>query len=168
MFDIINVYPESIHVKRMLMTLHDIPFTYVIKKDENRYEDGVALRYKFAIHNGFESNYEDILGILDGPCSVLEMMVALAIRMETTIMDNSEYGDRTGQWFWQMINNMGLGGQWNDLYDKEYITETVQRFLDRKYEKNGRGGLFIVRNTDKDLRKVEIWYQMNWYLNTIT
>lgn len=170
MYEIIakDRFAPEISVRKLLMCLHDIEFTYKIVNDENRYYDGVDLRYRFAIENGYESKYEDILGILDGPCSVLEMMIALALRMEETIMDNTEYGNRTGQWFWQMITNMGLGGQWNELFDKEYVEQTVQRFLDRKYEPNGKGGLFTVRHTRKDLRKVEIWYQMNWYLDTIT
>lgn len=161
-----RMVPE-ISVKKLLMYLHDTEFTYTIPNDENRYSDGINMRYRFAINNGYENNYKEILGILDGPCSVLEMMVALASRMEETIMDNAQLGDRTGQWFWQMITNMGLGGQWNDLFDKDYVAERVQKFLDRDYEPNGKGGLFTVRNVDRDLRKVEIWYQMNWYLNTI-
>lgn len=151
----------------MLRALHDIPFTYILDKDENRYFDGVDLRYRFAITNGYEAKSDTIEGILDGPCSVLEMMVALSLRMEENIMDNTAYGNRTAQWFWQMIVNMGLGGQYNQLFDKKYVHDTVQRFLDRKYEKNGKGGLFTVRHTNRDLRKVEIWYQMNWYLDTI-
>lgn len=150
------------------MFFHDTEFTYTILKDENRYNDGLELRYRFALENGYEFKADDIIAILDGPCSVLEMMVALSLRMEENIMDNPEYGNRTGQWFWQMTTNMGLGGQQDPLFDKEYVEERVHQFLDRRYERNGKGGLFTVRNTTVDLRDVEIWYQMNWYLDTIT
>lgn len=170
MCDIVSrdrIIPE-ISVRKLLMFLHDTEFTYTILKDENRYNDGLELRYRFALENGYEFKSDEILAILDGTCSVLEMMVALSLRMEETIMDNPDYGNRTGQWFWQMIANMGLSGQQNATFDEEYVRERVQRFLDRKYEKNGKGGLFTVRNTTADLRDVEIWYQMNWYLDTIT
>lgn len=170
MYDIIvdEKLPSSIQFTKLLSTLHDIEFTYTIRNDENRYCDGVDLRYRFAIDNGYEAKYKDILGILDGPCTVLEMMIALALRMEENIMDNTEYGNRTGQWFWQMISSLRLNGQWNMVFDEGYVRDTVQCFLDRKYDRNGKGGLFTVRNTHKDLRKYEIWYQMNWYLDTIT
>ena len=40
-------------------------------------------------------------------------------------------------------------------------------FLNRQYEADGRGGLFIVRNSRFDLRTVEIWYQAMWYLDEV-
>ena len=36
-------------------------------------------------------------------CSVLEMMIALAIRCEEHIMDDPDVGNRTGQWFWKDV-----------------------------------------------------------------
>ena len=95
------------------------------------------------------------------------MMTALAIRCEENIMDDTRYGDRTTQWFWGMINNLGLGSMWGDNYDKVYVDQVLQTFLNRDYAPNGKGGLFTIRNCDRDLRDVEIWYQLNWYLNSI-
>ena len=39
--------------------------------------------------------------------------------------------------------------------------------MNRTYSPDGDGGLFTVRNCDRDLRNVEIWIQMCWYLDTI-
>ena len=83
-------------------------------------------------------------------------------------MDDPEIGDRTGQWFWGMIVNLGLGSMTDNRYDEDFVTETIERFLDRDYEPDGKGGLFTVRNCDRDLRYVEIWYQLCWYLDNIT
>jgi hypothetical protein len=47
------------------------------------------------------------------------------------------------------------------------VDYVLDRFLDRDYEPDGRGGLFRVKHTDEDLRFVEIWYQMNWYLDEL-
>ena len=96
------------------------------------------------------------------------MMVALAIRCEETIMDDPQVGSRTGQWFWGMINNLGLGAMIDEKFDKNYVKEIVDRFLNRDYEPDGRGGLFTIRHCEDDLRNVEIWNQLCWYLDSIS
>ena len=111
----------------------------------------------------FRSIYDE----LDKPCSVLEMILALAYRCEE-IMDDANVGNRTGQWFWKMITNLGLGAMTDQLYDPEYVEKTVRNFLNRKYEPDGHGGLFVIRNCEYDLRKEEIWTQMTWFLDSIT
>ena len=82
-------------------------------------------------------------------------------------MDNTSYGDRTTQWFWGMINNLGLGDMVDSRFDKIHVNDIIQRFLDRNYEPNGKGGLFTIRVCDYDLREVEIWCQLLWYLDSI-
>ena len=57
---------------------------------------------------------------------------------------------------------LGLG-ECTDEMLADYI---IQRLLDRKYKRNGEGGLFTVNNGE-DLRTVEIWYQLGWFLNSI-
>jgi hypothetical protein len=96
------------------------------------------------------------------------MMIALSIRIEEDIMDDDEYGNRIGQWFWEMIVSLGLGSMTDEHYDEVYITDVIDCFLNRRYEPNGKGGLFTIRDTKDDLRDVEIWYQMCWYLNSIS
>ena len=99
------------------------------------------------------------------PCSVLEMMVALAIKIEEQIMDDPDIGNRTGY---------GLEDDRKSRIEKharccnctDYVEEIIFRFLDRNYQRDGSGGLFIVHGHG-DLRNVEIWYQMLWYLNDI-
>ena len=156
-------YSKETSHRKLLMLLHDIEFEYIIPKDGNRAQDGISLRYRFVrLHN-----CEDCLDFLDGPCSVLEMMVALSIRIEEDIMDDPDIGDRTGQWFWGMIVNLGLGSMADSRFDKRFVEDTVERFLRRDYEPNGKGGLFKLRHCDKDVRDVEIWYQMCWYLDEV-
>ena len=52
-------------------------------------------------------------------------------------------------------------------YDKQYVMYTINRFLNRDYEPDGRGGLFTIRNCNEDLRKLEIIYQLYRYINSI-
>lgn len=157
-------FADSISYVKLMRYLDETEFRYSIKKDVNRALDGVSLRRRFAHdirRDGIDNYY------LDGPCSVLEMMLALAIRMEEDIMDDPSRGDRTGQWFWQMINNLGLGSMTDDRFDEEEVRFAVNKLLDRYYDRDGAGGLFRVRGCKKDMRRVEIWVQMLWYLDTI-
>ena len=165
-----GLFPKSESYRKLFMQLHNTEFTFTISRDANRADDGVNMRYRFVISHGHE--YEDISDIimdaLDGPCSVLEMILALAIRCEETIMDDPDVGDRTKQWFWGMITNLGLGSMTDRRFDKAYVNQVVERFLNRDYEPDGKGGLFTVRNSDCDLRDIEIWHQLCRYLDTIT
>ena len=52
-------------------------------------------------------------------------------------------------------------------FDSEYTDDVIFRFMDRKYKRNGEGGLFTIEHCKYDLRSVEIWWQMNWYLDSI-
>jgi hypothetical protein len=149
------------------MYLHSVDFRYSIPNDSNRAEDGVSLRYRFALSLGYEDDPELIMDDLEGPCSVLEMMVALAVHCEENIMDDPSKGNRTSQWFWAMIVNLDLGYMSDDRFNKRRVVDAVDILLDRRYEPDGRGGLFTVRDADRDLRYVEIWHQLCWYLNDI-
>lgn len=160
-------YAKAISYKNLLTQLHDIIFVYLIPNDKNRAEDGIDLRYRFAITECRGERIDYILNVLDGPCSVLEMMVALSIRCEENIMDDPHIGNRTGQWFWGMIKNLGLSTMIDSRYDGQYVEEKVGRFLNRDYEPNGKGGLFTIKDCDYDLRNIEIWFQLNWYLDSI-
>lgn len=162
-----NRYSKNVSYRKLLERLHNINFRYTIPNDRNRASDGKGLRYSFAVAEGCEDNPEMITEYLEGPCSVFEMMVALAQRCES-VMDDPKIGDRTGQWFWGMIANLGLNGMTDNRYDEQYVNDVIHRFLDREYEPNGKGGLFTIRNCEYDLRDVEIWYQLCWYLDTIT
>lgn len=166
LYDIVSHrrFSERISFRALLLYLHHTEFIYLLPRDINRVEDGLSLRYRFTVEYGFK----DVPDCLAGPCSVLEMMIALAIRCEEDIMDDSGVGNRTGQWFWGMITNLGLGGMTNDRFNERLAKDIVERFLKREYSPDGKGGLFRIRNCDQDLRTVEIWYQMCWYLDSIS
>ena len=82
-------------------------------------------------------------------------------------MDDPEIGNRTGQWFWGMLVSLGLGSMSDARFDPVAVDDILGRFLDHDYSPDGRGGLFTVREPRFDMRSVEIWYQMNCYLNEI-
>lgn len=150
--------------KELCGYLHRREFTYTIPLDSNRYEDGIDLRYHF----GRDKHIPDaaISAVLDvAPCSVFEMMVALAYRCEEDVMYDSEIGGRTYQWFQVMLKSLGLYSMNDDVgVDERYFNIAIDRFLERRYEPNGKGGLFVLKHCNHDLRTVEIWYQAMWYL----
>ncbi len=152
--------------RKLFTRLHDTEFTYTIPMDGNRYEDGINLRYRFGREYGYSDSM--IAACLDDrACSILEMMTALAIRCEENIMDDPEIGNRTGQWFWGMLVSLGLGSMDDVRFDRNYTDEVLERFLNHDYRRNGEGGLFTVRHSRMDMRRTEIWYQLNWYLNEL-
>lgn len=140
--------------------------TGYVWKGENRYDDGIDLRYRFGNEQGYRDSM--IASYLDNrPCSVLEMIIALAIRLEEHIMDDPDIGNRTGQWFWDMIVSLGLGSMDDSKFDKAHAIDVIRRFLDRDYGRDGKGGLFTIEHCRYDMRDIEIWYQANWYLDNI-
>ena len=119
-----NRFSKKVSFRKLLRCLHDIEFIYLIPRDENRAEDGKDLRHRFSYdYTCLES--ADLY--LEGPCSVLEMILALAIKIEEETMDNTDYGDRTGQWFWKMIVNLGLGSMSDERFDRRRVIEIIDK-----------------------------------------
>ena len=156
---------KVVSYRKLLAYLHETEFVYSMPMDSNRAADGKDLRYRFA-HRCLGDDSAEYY--ITGPCSILEMMLALAIRCEENIMADPTMGDRTAQWFWGMINSLGLGGMYDSNFDIYKVEDVVNRFLDRDYDPDGRGGLFTIRNFEYDMRTIEIWHQLCEYLNSIS
>lgn len=150
---------EDSRYDMVLMKLWNREFTYLIELDANRYEDGLSLRHRYEYETGNICETGS-----DIPCTMFEMMVAVAFRCED-IMDNPKYGDRIYFWFWRMMHSLGLSDMSDDNYDEEFVDFIIDRFLDHTYNPDGKGGLFTIPNCGADLRDVEIWCQMCWYLD---
>lgn len=157
--------------RKLFFLLHSTPFQALLPMDKNRTEDGKALRFRFGLDLSSNHFYEadEISTVLTDQegCSILEMMIALALRCEESIMDDASIGDRTSYWFWMMISNLGLNGMTDVRFDESYARSCLGRFLSREYDPDGKGGLIYIPGTKEDLRDVEIWTQLLWYLDTI-
>lgn len=148
----------------LLGYLFNKEFYWSMEFDENCAIYGMDLRDRFYEESPVAHKYYEMYGdFITGPCSILELMVSLSIQCEDRIMTNG-VDDNTSKWFWIMIESLGLDifddGRW-DEYEVEII---IQHFLDRKYRKDGKGGLFWVKNSKENLREMEIWWQMNLYI----
>lgn len=150
----------------LLQHLFDADFVAILALDENRAGDGINLRYRFGRENGYSdaevSNYLD-----NSACSILEMMIALALRCEEHIMEDCNMGNRTARWFWDMIANLGLDRMTDKNFDEEVVDDILHRFINRQYERSGAGGLTTIRDHNIDMRDVDIWYQMMWHLDDV-
>lgn len=136
--------------------------------DGNRAADGADLRLRFAYEHNRSISVADLYSEAELPCSIFEMMVALAVRCEEHIMDDESFGDRTGKWFWQMIISLGLLSYDDSRFDERIVDNVITIFLKREYELTGRGGLFTVESPRHDMRTVEIWTQLMYYLDALT
>lgn len=168
LYDIVcdDRYSNNLGYRKLFAYLYDTEFTYSVPMDSNRYEDGINLRYRFGQERDIDPRM--IASYLDNSaCSVLEMMIALALRCEDTIMDNPDIGNRVGQWFWEMIVNLGLGRMTDSNFDIDYAEHVMYIFLNRQYDKDGTGGLFKIHDPNRDMRTAEIWYQMCWHLSEV-
>lgn len=158
---------SNVKYNSLMSHLYDVIFEPILDMDINRAEDGKGLRRRFGIELDIPEQiiYDDLDH--DQQSNMLEMMVALALRCEDTIMTDEEYGDRTGLWFWNMIVSLGLGTMSDSRFDAKYVNVVLRRFMDRQYNRNGEGGLFTIDGLKKDMRNAEIWYQMCWYLDNL-
>ena len=157
-------YSRNLSYEKLMRHLDARAFTWIIPMDEYRARHGVDLRYDF----GYENHYPDrtIEHLLDiRECSILEMMVALARTCEERIMEDDTVGNRTGQWFWNMIKNLGLSYMTDERFDKDTAVRIIYDFMERRYQPNGKGGLFYIPDCKEDLTNVEIWTQLLWYLD---
>lgn len=132
-------------------------YVWFVPNDDNRVADGLDLREEFFQVTGTQGDQQWI----EMGCSVLEMLVALCRRIGFESVHDSYY------WFWKILDNLHLGDFVDDAYSDDVAVTVDAAFtavIERTYSRSGEGGLFPLKHTSQDQRKVEIWYQMSAYL----
>lgn len=126
-------------------------FTPLVELDTNRAADGIELR------NGFLRS--------DRPASVLEVLIAFSIRIDREYIGFP--GDPHPEIiFSEMLDNLDLFIYTNNYFSIDKVANIVDRFVGRHYTPKGEGNIFPLPNTQNDQRKVDMWGQMNEYVNT--
>ena len=149
-----HMYPFNYEL--LMRELHEIDFKWIIDRDENRMKDGLALRYDF-----FDDS--DVDGGFIRPCSVLEMLVALALRLESDYIGDP--GDpHPIDIFWSMICNLGLWMYYDNNFNEFAVEEKVDIWLERHFKSNGEGSIFPLKYDTFDSREAEIWTQAMAYI----
>ncbi|MET0786121.1 MAG: hypothetical protein ABWY25_05395 [Paenisporosarcina sp.] len=153
-----NVTTPSNRYQSLLYALHSTEFVWLVTGDDNRAQEGKNLRRDFFRESRI-TEPDDSWIFLD--CSILEMMIALAQRLEFQTEDLN-----ATEWFWTFLDNLGL----SDISDAVYhenayrIPQILDLFVWRLYDDLGRGGLFPLNETTHDQRKLELWYQFCEYV----
>lgn len=133
-------------------------FTWTIKNDANRASDGLMLRDHYGYYTGLNGQ----------PCTVLEMMVGLSIRVGEELLWDGEV-NYAGIIFWKMIENLHLEMETNWNFDDEYVDSRLDIFLGRNYGNDGDGALFRPNQnhpkSQKRWKTTEVWYQMQSWLD---
>lgn len=152
--------------RQLFTCLYFMQFRPINPMDENRAQDGINLRYRFA--DAFGLPYPEAAANLDThPCSILEMMAALAFRCEDQIMEDDSYGDRASWWFFKMLDSLGLTDMDDCNFDRDKVDFVINRFNALEYANDGMGGLFYLPGTNLVMPSIDIWYQMMAYLKTL-
>lgn len=148
----------------LLFQLHDSDFTWFLELDESRANDGLNLRKEY-----YDLTYEDWVMLMEKPCSVLEMLIALARRMDDMLMDD-DTSSRVAIWFWEMVGNLGLKkytnmrmivGSDDELYDIQAILHT---WMSREFDFNGFGSPFPLKNPTSNQVECTVIQQLNAYV----
>ena len=168
---LVGLVCDRYHAKyysKLLKDLYERDFYWSIELDEDRAIDGISLRDRF-----LDESRSKTIPPMDEDCSVLEMMAALAIRCEREVHGtNSDY-DGTSDWFWGMIVSLGLDRNDDGDYDPDLTDAVLETFLERRYKRNGKGGLFTCLSLDSgygkhiDMANETIWKQMNLYISEL-
>lgn len=151
---------------KLLNTLDSMEYRYDIYMDENREGDGINMRYLFARTNYGRNAVNDICEDLARPCTVYEMMLGVAYKLNKTLwLTHNEFD--LGSYLWDMIQSLGLDIYTDDAYDEGAVVSAVTKALNHDYDPDtGAGGFFTVsqhNHVNKDLREVELWILMNLY-----
>ena len=155
---------EAENYQRLLRFLYEKKYRYRYPIDANRESDGIDLRYRFGYL--FDIPPAAITCELDNTqCSVLEMMVALALRCEENILRDFDAGDQTYKWFKNMIKSLGLLDQNDTAFNLYYTNMHLEMFMNGDYSWNGAGGLFYLRNPPGDMRYTDVWTQAMWWVD---
>jgi len=138
--------------------MYRTPYHWFVPNDDNRAEDGRDLRYEFINKRKIKS--VDHLW-MDLECSVLEMLIALSRRAAF-----ESYGT-PDLWFWRFVDTLDLKKFTDDKFTRRSAVEidrTLERLIQRTYDRDGNGGLFPLDRPRLDQREVELWYQMASYV----
>ena len=161
--------PDDTQARIVLQVLRDIRIQGLpMADDAPRLEDGKQLRTNFIDDTGLSvHSYDDALKPESGFCTVLELLIALAIRMDDIMRDPVDQCSSVPSCFWEMVSTM-VGqpfypcSYWSfsaDMSTAAVVAESSMKFLGRQYDPTGYNGNIFIDVSGVDLRAIDIWAQ---------
>lgn len=151
----------------LLDIMYEKEFVWVdIPNDANRIGDALDLRVEFCRERNFPTR---ILGrfldkeVPDPLCSFLEVLIGLSRRMEFN------GGGTAEDWAWQFLVNLQLHKIFDPIGRRkaDRAHEIMDMCIFRNYSPDGTGGFFPLTWPEEDQTKVELWYQMAYYIDEL-
>ena len=155
LYQMVGRQAENVDHWRLLAQLSRSKFFMIVPNDDNRCADGIALRKEFMRTDRTIAATREWL---TEECSVLEMLIGIARHL------SFEMSGEVGEWFWHLIENLGLTRYHDRRWHEGAVNDAVERLVWRNYSFDGTGGLFPLREPYEDQRKVELWFQMEAYM----
>jgi hypothetical protein len=155
----VRVQHGSQTYRELCWALYKKEFIWFIPNDDNRIRDGQDLLVEFFHEHGLETeNVKTNTG-----CSCLELVIGLSRRLAFLA------GGDPVEWAWHLLGNLGLHSMSDPLSNRSLsvVDEILERVIGRTYRPDGRGGFFPLRYAEKDQREVELWYQLNAYVELL-
>lgn len=167
LYDKVSGIPEYVNLSSYIHNRWE--FYWSVPYDENRQADGYDQRESFLRGRSSAFSIKERRDLLNEPVSVFEVLVALCERMDFNLYDLIQ-DHLSGIWYRELLDNIGLShlndGSFHNVQIVEREVDDVMRILlDRTYDSDGTGSLFPLDNAEKDMRDIELWYQMMAYLN---
>lgn len=151
-----TVTEKTLTYWKLLKELYTKEFVWLVPNDDNRLEDGKALRAEFIEDERLDEVDREWMAL---GCSVLELMVGLSRRLSFEADGEPHY------WFWALMENLGINKYSDDWrLPRKHINKILDRVIFRTYKENGDGGFFPLLHPDQDQRNVELWYQLSAYV----
>lgn len=135
------------------------PFVQIVPLDGNRMADGMDLRVDYARLENIRPTLMPNLG----PCSFLEVLVGLSRRLAFI------GGGQAPGWAWHLMTNLELDLMSDPLTrpKERKVQGIMDTVINRTYSPDGTGGFFPLVRVEDDQTQIELWYQMNTYIQEL-
>jgi hypothetical protein len=159
---------------KLIRELWEIDYIPTNGNDADRAAEGLELRIRYndiLAKKAGEGEFvtPDVHAIF-GECRVLEMLIALSMRMYDLMQDMGLYNS-VSRWFWEIMANVGFDilddYAWGSddsieaFHNEDFVHDICNEIMRPSGPKiNQKGGWFYL----KDWAVIEIWYQMHRYL----
>ena len=137
-------------------TLDEIPFEVHVAMDKNRVMDALDTRDQWTKNDRMREEQ-----LKRTPVSLLEILVGLCLSLEYARKNLTDHYEAERR-FYELLGNAGI----HEYTPRWRILLAGTNVVNRNYAPNGEGGFFPCdrRICQQDMRKTELWMQMNEYL----